>query len=377
LQEQPTAKKPKKRNRRKRAKKWNTQPDVIQLNNTLTSSEDHWKASVTSQIIHLLQELTNPTEQTEIQPTSNNQDRNDKAHYTYETDNIQIKYTVSKEKLSIPFSPEAINMQILQHIVMCTDPKATEHLPRDTYHRAAMKFVVKLLQNSRLPLAKKHRKQKIRRFNWRTYDPLHNLGLLLILLDKGAPLPRQPAIKVAKILAHIENSVWIEEPPGTAVVYYAFSTNSAQDYIGQTKQFTVRKHQETYEAKKLLARKKKLPGKMINARKLEKTMAKSDYTTWYHWPIRILGNQSTPELRIKHEKQLIQWLRPTLNYSKRGKIRSSFLESIQKAPNRPRKQHLLRCIHRKRKICRQCALTRPSDPPAVFVTMPIRQSLGT
>ena len=82
-------------------------------------------------------------------------------------------------------------------------------------------------------------------------------------------------------------------------------------------------------------------------------MAKSNYRSWYHWPIRILGKNPSLEELLKNERQLIHWLQPTLNHKKRGRLRNCFLEPITLGAKKDR-PGAPRCIHKKNKICRPC-----------------------
>src|SRR5690242_3754596 len=60
-------------------------------------------------------------------------------------------------------------------------------------------------------------------------------------------------------------------------------------------------------------------------------MAAIGYNTWYHLPVRILGKFATKDIRLSNEKQVIAWLQPTLNKTKRvpSRIRSSSIINSQ------------------------------------------------
>jgi len=172
-------------------------------------------------------------------------------------------------------------------------------------------------------------------------------------------------------MQHTDNTIWTTEPPGTAIIYCAFSTISTHDYVGQTTEFTTRNHREAYDATRLVIKKKSYSTK-IHARQLEKTMARTDYKTWYHWPVRILGTHSTIEQRLQHEKQIIQWLKPTLNHTKRGKLKNYFLRPLRNTPTPL--DNIQRCIHKKKRICKNCKATALSTPPTMFTTTTLCQT---
>jgi len=164
-----------------------------------------------------------------------------------------------------------------------------------------------------------------RRLNWPHYDRAHNLGLLLHILDKGKNLPNKPSTNLSKILHQMEEKVWLHEPKGNAVIYYAFSSATNEDYVGQTTQFMIRKHKETWDARHHLKLLQDKNEKIYKARRLERRMANVGYQTWYHLPIRILGTDTTTDVRISNEKKCIIWLKPNLNDNQKWRQRKCLL----------------------------------------------------
>jgi hypothetical protein len=323
-----------------------TNRNIIQNNNRTHPNEEGWKQSCARQIIYLLDDLV----EKRISATGGPHcpQKNGKI-VVATTTNWIIRYAILGKKDRHTDPALTIKYQILQQIILALHKGAALHLQRYLHqHKSAIKLIVTLLEQARLALQKYHKKQKVNRIRWKIYDPLHDLGLLLILITKGDMLPRKSQNNIRKILDHMEPTVWTREPPGSAVVYYTFSSSIAADYVGQSKHFTTRMRREISDARKALNILKTNPIKH-RLNKLQRTMARSGFESWYHLPIRILGACTSVRTRLRNETQLIAWLHPTIN---RPRNASAHIPSTQLQQARKSKpQH---CKHKRRNHCPRC-----------------------
>lgn len=330
--------------------------NFIQLNNT-QNAEETWKESIFTQVIPLAKTILSDTMPNQLPSTNNN-----KIILTTKLNNLLITY----EKCTTTFSPKTepfhINEAIHQHLILMALNCPNDYRPPwYKEHSVIIKMITRVLEIFRDKQPKGRRKC----FRWKSYDNAHNLGLLLILAHKGINLTPNKAVgNITKILKYSESRIWLEEPPKTAVIYYAFSTKTKAEYVGQSTMFKIRKHRETWEAKVYQSTQEQKVKYKKKTSKLQRIMAATDYRSWYHWPIRILGSDIETKTILENEKQIIQWIRPSANAIRRHKRLNPTWTLNNDAPTHKSKKN--KCIHHKRthKLCQIC--TNNPDEPTLY-----------
>ena len=243
--------------------------NIIQKNCYPNSNEEAWKESIIMQLIPLIY-TTFENISIECRCPSKNVK-------IIKINNLILHYHCHEKHIIPNTHTQGILRIIMQHIIKNTIPH--QIFTDDIQHNKKIKEVITYIENSRVSLTKR------RRIRWHKSDMAHHLGLLLLLLSKGNLLPYKPKTTLQKILKHTENKIWTDNPKGNAVIYYAFSSVSNDDYVGQTKHLTIRRHQEITAARAYFRKLKNGTADKRNTRLVDKIMGTIKYTTWYHWPI--------------------------------------------------------------------------------------------
>jgi len=281
--------------------------------------------------------------------------------------NLTITYEILETTLVPANYLEGMVLQIHQHIILSSLKQPIDPSWLVEHYRK-MKEITKFLEKFRTT------KGTNRRLSWPHYDRAHNLGLLLHLLDKGENLPNKPSANLSKILCQMDEKIWLQEPIGNAVVYYAFSSMTNEDYVGQTTQFIIRKHRETWDARHYLRLLQQNNPKRFKSRRVDRRMASAGYQTWYHVPIRILGTDTTTDIRLSNEKQCITWLRPALNNNHMWRRRKCLLTPLRnQRPLAKYGNNPIQCSHFKLH-CRICTKQATTRSLTIFTTIYSQES---
>jgi hypothetical protein len=174
--------------------------------------------------------------------------------------------------------------------------------------------------------------------------------------------------KLAHIFAYIDSPYLSTYPKGHSIIYFIYSKSTSYCYIGESADFMQRKQTELREAKNALQLNLK---NNIHVLKRISCMNKIGYQKWNFLILRYLGI-TTKDIRLSHEKQMIQVIKPSLN-TPRFRITTNLKHFKRK---RITNQTPKGCAHKKKKLCETCAtITWKNRKPALYTVTSTNKKL--